>query len=64
MGKTISITLPVPLVEKLQEKADIKGVSRSRFISNLLLGWQEKQEEKDEVNLGVKGTNNEFTDNL
>ena len=44
MGKTISITLPLPLVNELQRVADIKGISRSRLASNILLHWQEEQE--------------------
>jgi metal-responsive CopG/Arc/MetJ family transcriptional regulator len=42
-GKSISITIPIPLVEDLQEEANKIGISRSRFISNLLLKWQEKK---------------------
>jgi hypothetical protein len=53
MGKTISVTIPTPLVEDLQKSADIVGISRSRFISNLLLKWQEKNktggEETEEI---------------
>ena len=41
MGKTISVTLPEPLVDDLQTSADKVGVSRSRFIGNLLLKWQD-----------------------
>lgn len=43
MGKTISITIPLPLVEELQGAANKVGISRSRFISNLLLKWQDKK---------------------
>lgn len=43
MGKTISITIPLPLVKELQEAANTIGISRSRFISNLLLKWQDKK---------------------
>lgn len=39
-GKTISVTLPLPLVDDLQNEADKIGISRSRYISNLLLKWQ------------------------
>lgn len=40
-GKSISVTLPKPLVEDLQKGANKVGISRSRFVSNLLLKWQE-----------------------
>jgi len=40
-GNTISITIPQPLVEELQEASNKVGISRSRFISNLLLKWQD-----------------------
>ena len=40
-GKSISITLPKPLVDDIEKGARKVGISRSRFISNLLLKWQE-----------------------
>ena len=40
ISKTISITIPEQLEEDLQREADNLGVSRSRFISNILLEWQ------------------------
>jgi len=40
MGKTISITIPVPLEIDLAEAAKDIGMSRSRFIGNILLQWQ------------------------
>ncbi len=40
-GRSISVTLPIPLVDDLQKGADKVGISRSRFISNILLKWQE-----------------------
>ena len=41
MGKTISITIPVPLEKQLRETAIIAGMSRSRFIGNILTKWEE-----------------------
>ena len=46
MSKTISITIPDKLERDLQRKADDLGVSRSRFISNILLNWQSDEEIK------------------
>lgn len=43
MSKTISITIPDKLVTDLQSDADEVGISRSRFIGNLLLDWQTKR---------------------
>ncbi len=45
MGKTISVTIPEPLEALLQNKADIAGMSRSRFICNILLKWEEKMKQ-------------------
>jgi len=42
-SKTISITIPEKLEEDLQNQADKIGISRSRFIGNLLLEWQKNQ---------------------
>lgn len=42
-SKTISITIPEKLEEDLQKQADKIGISRSRFIGNLLLEWQKNQ---------------------
>jgi metal-responsive CopG/Arc/MetJ family transcriptional regulator len=42
MGKTISITIPKPLEEELKEASTKQGVSRSRFICNILMAWSEK----------------------
>jgi len=42
MSKTISITIPDQLEEALQEEAHLLGLSRSRFICNILLNWQIK----------------------
>ena len=41
MGVTISITLPEPLENKLRLCAKEKGVSRSRFIGEILSKWEE-----------------------
>jgi len=41
MSITISITIPDQLEKELQNEADATGISRSRFIGNLLLKWQE-----------------------
>lgn len=43
MSKTISITIPDKLVLDLQREADEIGISRSRFIGNILLEWQTKR---------------------
>ncbi len=43
-SKTISITIPEQLENKLQKSASELGISRSRFIGNLLLDWQRKKE--------------------
>ena len=43
ISKTISITIPEKLENDLQKQADKIGISRSRFIGNLLLEWQKKQ---------------------
>ncbi len=37
---TISITIPKQLEYDLQQSANAIGISRSRFIGNLLLAWQ------------------------
>ena len=42
-SKTISITIPEQLESDLQKEADEQGVSRSRFIGNILLKWQSKK---------------------
>ncbi|MDP8268189.1 MAG: hypothetical protein P9L97_05620 [Candidatus Tenebribacter davisii] len=44
VSKTISITIPEQLVNLLQKEADEIGVSRSRFIGNILLDWQSKKD--------------------
>jgi hypothetical protein len=48
-GKTISITIPEQLEETLRKESEKVGISRSRFIGNLLLEWQKTIE-------GKKGT--------
>ena len=45
MGKTISITIPTQLEKILQAEANTQGISRSRFICNILLRWKEDQSE-------------------
>lgn len=40
ISKTISITIPEKLVNDLQKEANEVGISRSRFIGNILLSWQ------------------------
>ena len=42
-SKTISITIPVQLEEELVKEAARLGISRSRFIGNLLLDWQKTE---------------------
>ena len=54
MGKIISVTIPLPLVDELQREADIVGISRSRFISNILLKWQEDKKVKESQEQSVK----------
>lgn len=43
ISRTISITIPEKLENDLQKQADKIGLSRSRFIGNLLLEWQVNQ---------------------
>lgn len=43
MGITFSITVPEPLERKLRLCAKEKGMSRSRFIGDILSKWDEKQ---------------------
>lgn len=45
MGKTISITIPQPLEEELRNEAKKQGMSRSRFIGNILMSWSRTQNE-------------------
>ena len=40
MSRTISITIPDRLEQLLKAKADEIGISRSRYIGNILLSWQ------------------------
>jgi len=54
-GKTISITIPDQLEENLQKEADKLGVSRSRYIGNILLDWQ-----KDLAQLANDCVNNQM----
>lgn len=44
ISKTISVTIPEQLEEILQRDADELGLSRSRFICNILLEWQKEKE--------------------
>lgn len=48
MGKTLSITIPELLEKDLQACADKAGISRSRFIGNILLKWREDREIRKE----------------
>lgn len=43
LSKTISVTIPEQLENFLQKEADILGLSRSRFICNILLDYQENK---------------------
>jgi len=45
MGITISVTIPNPLEQELSKKAKESGMSRSRFICNILLKWDEKMKQ-------------------
>jgi metal-responsive CopG/Arc/MetJ family transcriptional regulator len=51
MGKTISITVPRPLEEELKKASLEQGVSRSRFICNILTNWSEAKKQKAEQNI-------------
>lgn len=42
MSITISITIPEQLEEDLRNTAESIGISRSRFIGNILLDWQKQ----------------------
>ena len=44
VSKTISVTIPEQLEELLKKEATSMGLSRSRFICNLLLEWQKEKE--------------------
>jgi len=46
-GITFSITTPKQLEEYLSEEAKKVGVSRSRFIVNRLLDWQDAHRKAD-----------------
>lgn len=43
MGTTFSITVPEPLKNKLSFCAKKKGISRSRFVCEILSKWEEEQ---------------------
>lgn len=43
MSKTISIVIPDLLEADLQKAADDLGISRSRYITNILLNWKENR---------------------
>lgn len=43
-SKTISISIPKQLEIELQNKSVEQGISRSRYICNILLDWQRKKE--------------------
>lgn len=49
MGKTISITIPKPLEKELKEESTKQGISRSRFICNILMGWSEDKKNKENL---------------
>lgn len=42
-GKTISITIPEQLEEYMNKGAKEMGVSRSRYITTILLNWQSEK---------------------
>lgn len=43
-GVTISVTIPKQLEIELQNNAIEVGISRSRFIANILMDWQQQKE--------------------
>ncbi|MCP4373934.1 MAG: hypothetical protein GY797_38395 [Deltaproteobacteria bacterium] len=49
MGITISVTIPKPLETALKQKAVEAGMSRSRYICNLLLKWEEKMKQPPRI---------------
>lgn len=66
MGKTISITIPNPLEKELKEESIKQGVSRSRFIGNILMNWsQEKtghtKQETQEINSKISSYNGDIS---
>lgn len=62
ISKTISITIPDKLEKELQLEADEIGISRSRFIGNILLDWQEKRKDPPNecTNLNKNGYCDQF----
>lgn len=62
VSKTISITIPELLESDLQKQANKIGISRSRFIGNLLLEWQKKKTKtiNDCTNLSKDGYCDQF----
>lgn len=50
MGKTISITIPNPLEEKYTRRAKASGISRSRYIGNILIQHEDKRQMAKEMN--------------
>jgi len=64
-NKTISIVIPHSLNDDLQLKAKNVGIPRSRFICNILLRWQEKNNSSAPTinncaNRGIDGSCLEF----
>lgn len=49
MGKTISITIPQPLEKELKEESKTQGISRSRFICNILMAWSERKKQQETI---------------
>lgn len=60
MSKTISITIPDQLETELQDSATKIGISRSRFICNLLLDWQKLNTLNDCIRRRADGTCMEY----
>ena len=52
---TISITIPNQLEDDLQKEADLKGISRSRHIGNILLERQENKEPPNDCDFNSNG---------
>lgn len=53
-GKTISITIPKQLEHYLSEASISTGISRSRYIGNILLAWQQDKKKEMKENKCVR----------
>jgi len=58
-GKTISITLPVPIVEHYEQQAKDKGMSRSAVLVGIIMtDYDQKQQRIANVSTGNSQTEN------